>query len=112
MASDKAAAAVIGGVAILGGIGYYLYTSSKSSAASSQISGIELTASLMDLEVGQSDTLTAIATDSAGNPVAGATIKFYGDGQYLGMSTTNSTGTATFTTEFYSAGTYQVYAES
>ena len=110
MVSDKAAAAIIGGAAILGGVGYYLYTQSNS--ASSQISGIELNAALLNVEVGQADTLTAIATDSAGNPVQGATISFYGDGQYLGQSTTDSSGTATFTTEFHSPGTYQLYAES
>lgn len=110
MASSNAkAAAAIGAVALLGGAAFYFLN--KQSPTNSQIASIELSASSTNVYVGQSDTLTAVATDSAGNPVSGAKIGFYGDGQFLAYANTDSTGIATFNTSFASPGTYQLYAE-
>lgn len=106
--SGTAAAAAIGAAAIVGGVGYYFYSKSKST--SSAIASIALSASNDSPNVDQSVTLTAIASDANGNPVAGAPLNFYGNDHLISTQTTDATGTATFNTQFAAAGTYQVYA--
>lgn len=107
--SDAKAAAIIGGAAILGGAAYYFAT--QTPASNAQIASIDIADSSDSVEVGQQDTLTATAYDSASNPVAGAKIGFYSDGQFLGYANTDSSGVASFNASFASPGTYQVYAE-
>lgn len=87
----------------------------KAQAASppsaSQIpTSIMLSASAGSLIVGGSDTLTATLTDQNGSPIPNYTLTLLGAGTLA--ATTNSSGTATWSVQFKSTGSYQVYAKS
>jgi hypothetical protein len=69
-----------------------------------------LSASAMQVTIGQSVTLTANVSPQAGSNVPTGTVTFLDGTTTLGTSTLNGTATATFTTTNLAAGTHSIVA--
>ncbi len=114
MVSDdaKLAGGVLAAAAVIGA-GYYFLTQQKK-ASTAPVSSLSLAESSSQISVGQTDTFTASATDSSGNPVSGAVVTFteQNTGSVLGTSTTNASGAATLKPSFNTAGSFTIIASA
>lgn len=74
---------------------------------------LTLTESASNIQTGQNDTFTATVTDQNGNAMSGVSVSFFDattDTQFS-KGTTNSSGQASATATFNTAGTYGIYAQ-
>lgn len=98
--------AIAAGVIAVGAVAALAYAASSKSQQG--IAKIRLASSLgPTIMVGQNDVFTAMATDSAGTPVANAKITFM---PFNESATTNGSGVAQWGSAFAQPGTYNVYA--
>jgi len=107
---DSTLWALIGaGAGLAGGIGAYLYLTSKSSAGSSSYKTIvEISG---PTSAGINVNVPYLVYVGQGlMPISNASVSLYINNSLFGTQTTDKSGTATFEVQFQSAGTYTVYA--
>jgi len=97
------------GAGLAGGIGAYLYLTSKSSAGSSSSKTIvEISG---PTSAGINVNVPYLVYVGQGlMPVSNASVSLYINNSLFGTQTTDKSGTTTFEVQFQSAGTYTVYA--
>ncbi|MGC8699224.1 MAG: hypothetical protein ACP5RE_03515 [Candidatus Acidifodinimicrobium sp.] len=108
----------VGIAAVVGGVAYYAFEKSKSQPPSScSVATLQLSASPTTTEPGGTVAFTAIATDTNGNPVSGASVTLVEVTTNTSSTpaTTDSSGTADFSVTFPSdtqTGNYVFEAEA
>jgi len=96
------------GAGLAGGIGAYLYLTSKSSASSGSQTIVEISGpTSAGINMGVS---YLVYVGQGLSPVSNASVSLYINNSLFETQTTDKSGTTTFEIEFKSAGTYTVYA--
>jgi len=96
------------GAGLAGGIGAYLYLTSKSSASSGSQTIVEISGpTSAGINMGVS---YLVYVGQGLSPVSNASVSLYINNSLFETQTTDKSGTTTFDIEFKSAGTYTVYA--
>ena len=96
--------------AIVEGIQSNVITIVVTQATPPNIGNISLTASTTNITVGESITFNATVYDPYGNPLPNVTVRFLINYIFVTSIITNENGTAIFTYQFVTPGTYEVKA--
>lgn len=108
----KVAVGIGAAIAVVSGAAYAA-TRPAAAATPTSITTIDLVASATEINVGDTVTFTATATDSQGGPVSNVVLSLVdkSTSQIITMGATNSSGVATVTVTFSAIGSYVLYAE-
>lgn len=114
MANKGIIAGGIVGIVALGGAAAYFGTRKPTPSSTGQVlTTITLSPSSDTIQAGGSVTFTATALDQNGNPMSGVSLTLFDQSTSASVSlgSTNSSGVASATVVFPSAGTFVLYAE-